>query len=202
MKNYTYILLVVAFICGTGTASAAFETISEITSASTDMSVIERNNSPETDTEEAFQASPNWSSDADAIIEKYGNWTFDCRRYAEKPRCSINQKLESQLGIEILHSNETHSNKALILLPFGLAVSEGIALIVDNKPSDQRIPFSTCAEEGCIISMVLEDKSMEQILAATQLKIISFDAVSLKRKEFFVPLDGIARAFLRLKNFQ
>lgn len=206
MKKLLYILIVAAFTYDVGTAAAALQTASDMTSPSIALEVPEKNDTTEISqtagTAEEVRTSPQWSSEADAIIERYGNWTFDCRRYAEGPRCSISQKVGDQLGIEVLQPDKKDTNKALLLLPFGLAVSEGVTLVIDNTPSDHRIPFSTCAPDGCIVPMVVADKSMDQILAGTQLKIISFDAISSKRKEFSIPLNGIVKAYHRLRSYQ
>ncbi|WP_435656357.1 invasion associated locus B family protein [Brucella pituitosa] len=205
MNKVLYLLIVIALTYDVGAAEAALQSASDLASSAT---VIEASGQtdpsltePKADISDQSEIDPKWSREADAISEKYGNWTFECRRYSEGPRCSISQKVDIQLGIEILQPDTKNTNKALLLLPFGLAVSEGITLLIDNKPADHRIPFSTCASEGCIVPMVVADESMDQFLAGTQLKIVSFDAISLKRKEFSIPLNGIIKAYHRLKNY-
>ncbi len=183
---------------------AALQRASDTFASDTTNSIAPEDNKPSERKAETFETIQQnvWRSEADSIIEKYGQWSLDCQRVETGRRCSISQRLGNQLGMEVLQSDTQDSVKALILLPFGLAVSEGITLFIDNKPADHRIPFSTCGSEGCIVPMVVSQKSMEQILQGSQLKIISFDAISSERKEYSIPLEGISRAYLRLKSYR
>lgn len=205
MNKLTCMLVIAGCALYAGSAVAALQAANDLPSASSSQVPIAPVDDKSTQ-HKAEGSKPKKpavrQSEADAIMEKYGKWTFDCRRYEAGSRCSINQKLGNQLGIEVLQPEANETIKALILLPFGLAVSEGVTLSIDDKPADRRIPFSTCASEGCIVPMVVSNTSMEQILQANQLKIISFDAISLERKEYSIPLEGLSRAYLRLKNYR
>jgi len=143
----------------------------------------------------------NWPSGADAIIESYGNWTFECRMFASQPKCSINQKLANQLAIELITSADGTDTKAMIILPFGLQIAQGATIFIDGKPADHRVPFSTCTPEGCLIPLTMPPNSMEHILKSKQMKIVSFDNATGQSREFTIALDGISHAFNRLVEY-
>jgi invasion protein IalB len=57
------------------------------------------------------------------------------------------------------------------LLPFGLALEQGIALQIDGGPATAPLRFRTCLVVGCIVPLTFDVKILAALRKATTLKL-------------------------------
>jgi len=57
------------------------------------------------------------------------------------------------------------------VLPFGLALNQGITLAIDEQETTVALGFSTCLPAGCLVPIGFATESMEAIGAASRLNI-------------------------------
>ena len=84
---------------------------------------------------------------ASSLQETYGDWRVACVVRETERLCSLSQQHSQQngqrvLSIEIVPSAENAANGTLVL-PFGLLLSAGVTLTVDDQPIGSALPFST-----------------------------------------------------------
>lgn len=149
----------------------------------------------------------NWPEGADALTETYGDWTFQCRMTAAKPNCSLTQRLldqttgKTQFAIEI-QKQHTGDAKALLIMPFGLRFSDGVTLLIDDQQADQRVNFSTCLPDGCVVPFLLATGSLDRMKGAGQLRIRATEDATGKPAEYSIRLKGISEALTRFSAFE
>lgn len=143
----------------------------------------------------------SWRSGADMIAETYGDWTLQCRKTSALAQCSVYRDVNDSIKMEIFPPDRERVTKALLILPFGIQLAQGVTLFVDGKPADQRVPVTTCLSNGCLVPISLAERSADQLLNASELKILSFDNATEQPMEYMIPLNGIRKALNRLIDY-
>jgi invasion protein IalB len=83
-----------------------------------------------------------------------------------------------------------------IVLPFGVAVSEPVTLLLDDAEVIKR-PFRTCLPVGCVIAMSLDPKQVAQFRKAAVLTVKTTIVAPRQEVSFRVSLTGFATALAR-----
>lgn len=143
---------------------------------------------------------------ADRVQETYRDWTLRCGTFeasegVQDRLCEIAQDLtEADSGQRVLslalRSGADGSAALTMIAPFGLRLSEGIAIDIAEDRLAQ-IAFRTCLPAGCIASAELDPTALTRLSAASEAQVLmtgdAGQALSLT-----VSLTGFAAAWDRL----
>lgn len=140
---------------------------------------------------------------ASAIQETYGAWTVSCRLAEGRKACTFSQVRGNQqtgqrsFAIE-LRSPADGKIEGVLVLPFGLALSAGVKLALDDKPLGRTVPFSTCVPDGCLAPVSFPSIATDAIKKAKVLTIAATPASGAEAVTFSLALDGFTAALARI----
>ncbi|MBN9008479.1 MAG: invasion associated locus B family protein [Rhizobiales bacterium] len=139
--------------------------------------------------------------------ETHGDWTVNCGTTGatkEKKSCTISQAQVNKgtgqrvFAIELRMSKDA-SSEGTILMPFGLNLGAGAVIKVDSE--EQKLPFSTCLAQGCLVTVALPSAAIDAIRKA---KTFSVSAMSISDSQvisFNISLNGFEAALERANQF-
>ncbi len=104
-----------------------------------------------------------------------------------------NQRL---LAIELTSRTGEEAN-GTIALPFGLELSAGVTLSVEEKPAQTKMPFKTCFAVGCLVPVNWEKTFVDRLKANKALKISAVASDTQQPVSFTVSLRGFSSAIAR-----
>jgi len=131
---------------------------------------------------------------ASSLQETYDDWQVACGQQGGVKRCAMGQQQISKenrqrvLDIELWPAGD--KLEGALMLPFGLALDQGVTLQVDDAAPGQPLHFRTCLPGGCVVPLSFDGRSLSALLHGTALK---FKAV--------VDGGGIAPFTISLKGF-
>lgn len=138
---------------------------------------------------------------ASALTEVHAGWSVNCRVDDGIKRCGMVHQENSNgrllLALEV-QAQVGDTTPAVLLLPFGLAVTQGVTLTVDELKSTPTQAFSTCLPGGCVVLLTLDQTLLQQLEAGNVLKVAATVADSAKPVAFAMPLEGFTTAFARV----
>jgi invasion protein IalB len=140
---------------------------------------------------------------ASSVQETFGAWTVSCRVVEGRKGCTFSQARGNQqtgqrsFAIE-LRSPRDGKTEGVLVLPFGLALSAGVKLTLDDKPLGQPVPFSTCIPDGCLAPVSFPTVATDAIKKAKVLTISATRSNAPEPAEFAVALDGFTAAMARI----
>jgi invasion protein IalB len=104
-----------------------------------------------------------------------------------------NQRL---LAIE-LSSQTGEDASGTIALPFGLELSAGITLSVEEKPAQTKMAFKTCFAVGCLVPVNWEKTFIARLKANKTLQISAVASDTQQPVNFTISLRGFSSAISR-----
>lgn len=140
---------------------------------------------------------------ASSLTETHGDWTVQCQvqtRNDQATRLCVflqrqtNAEGRNVLSVELQPTDDGASG--VLVLPFGLAVTRGITLQVDENEPAAQLPFSTCVPAGCLVPLAFDEAMLASLRAGTQL-IVTGEAVSLDGVRLSISLTGLSSALNR-----
>lgn len=139
---------------------------------------------------------------ASALSETHGDWTVNCQATVTTKTCTLShQQFNKQSGQRLLAielaSKSGEDASGTLALPFGLALSNGITLEVDDKKLDGSLQFSTCQMVGCLVPVSFDGDVMPLLKAGTTLKINAVAADTQQPVNFTISLNGFGSALAR-----
>ncbi len=96
---------------------------------------------------------------ASQLQEIHGDWRVACVQQNSQRICSLIQQQADKdngqlvVGVE-LRAMPGGTAEGTMVLPFGLAVGQPVALFLDDVPA-MTLPFRTCLPVGCIVELAL-----------------------------------------------
>jgi invasion protein IalB len=139
---------------------------------------------------------------ASALTETHGDWAVNCQVVANTKVCALSHQQFDQaknqrlLAIELSSRTGEEAN-GTIALPFGLELSAGITLSVEEKPAQTKMPFKTCFAVGCLVPVNWEKTFVDRLKANKALKISAVASDTLQPVNFTVSLRGFSSAIAR-----
>ena len=138
------------------------------------------------------------------VSETHGDWTVNCAATKEKKSCTISQaQINKSTGQRVfaieLRASKDAPSAGTILMPFGLNLGAGVVVKVDGE--EQKLPFSTCLAQGCIVTVALPTTAINAIRNA---KMFSVRATSINDGQvisFNISLNGFGAALARASHF-
>lgn len=138
---------------------------------------------------------------ANSLSETHGDWMVRCEVADTLVRCAAQQEQLSTetrqrlLAVEFQPGADTLNGT--LALPFGLMLSKGAVLQVDQQPASPAQPFQTCLPSGCLVPLLLAADWREALRTGTTLAVAA-TAVDGKEAKFAIPLRGFAAALDRI----
>jgi invasion protein IalB len=116
---------------------------------------------------------------ATSANESHGDWTVSCavvpQNGAANKVCALSQRQtngqtrQRVLAVE-LRPKETGAEGTLVL-PFGLALDQGVALQIDDGQALPGLQFRTCLPGGCLVDLRFDAKTLPILRKSNSLKI-------------------------------
>ena len=131
---------------------------------------------------------------ASSLQETYDDWQVACGQQGGIKRCAMGQQQISKenrqrvLDIELWPSGD--KLEGALMLPFGLALDQGVTLQIDDAAPGQPLHFRTCLPGGCVVPLSFDGRSLTALLHGTVLKV-----------KAVVDGGGIAPFTISLKGF-
>lgn len=150
------------------------------------------------------QAAPSTTSlpgGASALNETYQDWLVSCATRDSAKRCALSQNQVQQNGQRVLaielNSPVADVVEAILVLPFGLALEQGVTLSIDDQPLPLALRFRTCLPAGCIAPVSFDLSTLKALKAGAVLGVATV-ADGNQPQLFSISLKGFAAALDRL----
>jgi len=151
----------------------------------------------------AFAAASNAALPAGAtsIQEGYEDWRVACAQQGQATQCSMSQQQLQQNGQMVLAIELTKSDAGAsgnLVLPFGLDLSQGAVLQIDDGAPLPLQAFKTCLPVGCIVPVSFDAATLDGLGKGKVLKISVAASDTEHKTTFGVSLKGFISAFNRI----
>jgi invasion protein IalB len=123
--------------------------------------------------------------------------TLGCQAIQQVAQRDARQQVTPLLTMLVHYVPEGKTAVTQILLPLGLSLTDPISIKVDNG-TPERQPIQTCNNQGCLVTMSINDKLLAAMRSGTDLKITVQD-INKKPVEIALPLLGFGVAFDKTK---
>jgi len=142
---------------------------------------------------------------ATSLAETHDAWQLNCADKDAVVTCSITQaQINSESGQQLLavelRPDGAGGLSGALVLPFGLALSQGITLGIDEQDTTVALGFSTCLPVGCLVPIGFAADSLEAIGTASQLNITATISDSGDPINLTVNMQGFQSATTRMAN--
>lgn len=141
-------------------------------------------------------------SGASALNETHGDWRLSCMVTAEAPRCAISQTLVSEENRQRVLAIELQSAESVVdgvlILPFGLDLSRGAILAIDEAVPLAPLSISTCLPAGCIAPLTLDIEALSTMQSGSILDVEVVTADTGQEVLFSISLSGFTSAIDRM----
>lgn len=149
---------------------------------------------------------PNLPGGATTLNESHGSWTVTCAIRQQQDEigvrvCALSQQQIAQqtrqraLAIEL--RPEEGGARGTLILPFGLALAEGVIYRVDDGQISTSQHFRTCLPSGCLIDIDFDAHTIAGLKAGNILNVIA-TADGGQDLTFAISLAGFSSAFDRV----
>ena len=138
-----------------------------------------------------------------SLSETYGDWIVSCQMQIDAPRCQMTQTQTEPKTQQLFMAVEVRRNgegamDATLLMPFGLALKNGVTLQADQAKQILKAEFSTCLPNGCLAPVGINEATAQSILSAKALNIGAVAVAEGKPFTATVSLNGFATGWNRL----
>lgn len=140
---------------------------------------------------------------ASALREVYADWQVNCSSSKAGAACAMAQvqadpKTQRTLLVVEVTASGADAARGTLVMPFGLALSAGVSLSIDNGAKSSPLSFTTCLPSGCTVPFNLKPDMLKALRQGSTLHIEATVNDNGKFVQFSVPLSGFAAAFSRL----
>lgn len=141
---------------------------------------------------------------ATSLNETHGDWTLSCTAPEGVARCTISQlqvqgeNRQRVLAIELTKAADGNGATGTLVLPFGLRLSDGIKLGLDEAEPFQNLGFSTCVPAGCLVPVIFDSNLVSALGSSNALAIGATANDSGEDVALAVSMRGFTSALARL----
>jgi invasion protein IalB len=138
---------------------------------------------------------------ASSLHETYQDWAVACIQQGAGKRCTMSQQQsdpqshQRALAIELGGLSNDKAD-GILILPFGLALDNGVTLQIDDGAAGANLKFRTCLPSGCVVVISFDARTLAALRRSTALKVRAM-ADSGGETTFSVSLKGFGSAFDR-----
>ncbi|MBZ9823216.1 invasion associated locus B family protein [Mesorhizobium sp. CA4] len=116
---------------------------------------------------------------ATSLREGHGDWTVSCNLATQNGAgvkvCALSQEqTDSQSRQRVLAMELRPAGEAVqgtVVLPFGLALDQGVTLQIDDGPTLPPLRFRTCLPGGCIVDLSFDAETLATLREGKSLKV-------------------------------
>jgi invasion protein IalB len=142
---------------------------------------------------------------ASALRESHGDWNVACISHEDGTRCAMSQvQADPRTKVRVLamelRVQPDGQAMGVLIMPFGLALGEGVILDVDGKEDRISLAYSTCLPAGCVVPIVVGPDLLAGLRAGNSLGLSAVSNADKKSLAFALSLKGFSAAFDRLLN--
>lgn len=142
---------------------------------------------------------------ATSLTETHGDWQLNCVDEAANISCAITQtqvdpESRKQIIAVEMRSDGEYGLSGALVLPFGLALSKGIAVGIDDQEASLVLGFTTCLPIGCIVPLGFDADSIEALAEASTLNITGTANDTGGLVALQISLQGLTAAFVRMQE--
>jgi invasion protein IalB len=141
---------------------------------------------------------------ATSLKESHDDWTVTCVLQTQADKtvklCDLaqeqidNRSHQRVLAIEL--KPDAAGIAGTLILPFGLALDQGVTFQIDDGPAGTAQRFRTCLPVGCILPISFDARTLAMLRKASTLKIKTV-ADGAREMPFSISLKGFPGAFDR-----
>lgn len=139
---------------------------------------------------------------ASSVREEHGDWVVACGLPNGVVACSLTQQQTDNrsnqrvLAVELSGRDGGATAVGTIVMPFGLALDQGLTLQVDEgQPTT--VAFGTCVPAGCLAPVTFQAETLDALKAGTTLKLRVTAYDTRNPVDFTVSLSGFTEALNR-----
>lgn len=140
---------------------------------------------------------------ATSLNETHGDWRVTCATQENVVRCAVsqvqvnNQNRQRVLSVELTAAEGGSSAEGTLVLPFGLALDQGVVLSIDEGEFQPPLRFSTCLPAGCLVPLTFNADAVTAMRAGTALNVKAAANGSGQEVNFSISLAGFTSALAR-----
>ena len=140
---------------------------------------------------------------ASSLNETHGDWTVICATPEGNVRCAVSQvQVNSEnrqrvLTVELTAAKGGNAASGTLVMPFGLALENGVVLSIDDGAAMPALRFSTCLPAGCLVPLTFDQDALAAMRAGTALKAKAAANGSGQEVGFSISLSGFTSALAR-----
>ncbi|WP_246684919.1 invasion associated locus B family protein [Mesorhizobium sp. B2-7-1] len=116
---------------------------------------------------------------ATSLREGHGDWTVACNATTQSgaagKACSLSQEQADGQSRQRILAVELRPNgdvlQGTLVLPFGLALDQGVTLQIDDGVVVPPLRFRTCLPGGCIVDLSFDIETVAALRKGTSLKV-------------------------------
>lgn len=144
---------------------------------------------------------------ATSLQESFYDWTVSCGLPGGRRVCLLSQIQADQqskqraLAIEV-GSVDAKSISGLMALPFGLELSQGATLQIDDATFLPPLQFQTCLPTGCVAQFKFEGETLAKLRTGKEMKINVQTFEGGRPLVMTVSLKGFVSGLARLQALQ
>jgi invasion protein IalB len=141
---------------------------------------------------------------ATSLREGHGDWVVSCdiatQNGVSRKVCGFSQVQTNTQSHQRILAMELQPRDSVVegalVLPFGLELSKGVTLQVDDGTVLASLPFQTCLPAGCLVKLNFDAMSVAALRAGKSLKVNVFP-ISGQEMSLSVSLKGFPDALAR-----
>lgn len=140
---------------------------------------------------------------AGSLVETYQDWIVACQAQNNATQCVMRQvqsnKDTGQNILTVEFANATDGKlQAALLMPFGLALAQGVSVRIDDAPAGSPAAFSTCIPQGCLASVTFDIGQAAKLKTGTTLNLSATALAPPQPVALKVSLKGFSAALARV----
>lgn len=141
---------------------------------------------------------------ASSLVETYQDWVVACQAESNATTCvtrqvQTNTKTNQQVFAAEFRNGTGGKLEGVLLLPFGLALAQGVALKIDEA-AGPALSFSTCLPQGCVAPVNFDAAMTAKLKAGTSLNATAMGLSPAQPASFKISLKGFAAALSRIAD--
>ncbi|MFT4118292.1 invasion associated locus B family protein [Bradyrhizobium sp.] len=149
------------------------------------------------------QTAPTLPGGASSLQEAFQDWRVACRVAETTKVCVLAQQQAQQNGQRVvaveLQPRPDNTVTGTMVLPFGLLLSAGATLQIDEQKPLAPLAFNTCVPGGCVINIVFDAATVTALRSGKALKVAAKTADNQRDFPLTVSLNGFATGLDRIR---
>lgn len=151
----------------------------------------------------SVQTSSTQPAGGNSVNETYDDWAVLCSETEKGRACLMTQQQRTKDTNQLVLAMElacvsAEQFQCNLVLPFGLRLTDGVTLQIDDGPVTKPVPFATCLSAGSIVQLTFDAGALNALRTGNTLKLTARVHDSGQNIVFGVSLKGFAAAHDRM----